>query len=413
MHYHIFTNDLRYIDNDAISGDFVPIFHLNSYQISSPHASLAAIKFMISCLKALPHMNIYSGDLSEFIEFIISIYKPGDRFTMHKDYTLYALERESKLPDFVELINTDRYLSDPMSLLKSDGSCYKQFGAFYKNAVKVIRKVSKATCNPLKLKIKHPNLNKNYTEFDSTAGRKFDFSKLNLFSERDDMSKESLMLSKYMTFGCYSIREMYWATSDIEFKKQLIWREFYQCILMADPNAREYTFLDPRFKKFKWQFDPDEWNDFINCSTGVLIVDAAMRQLLTTSFMNNRARLIWATYCIKYLQIDPYNLEYGAINIFSKNLIDCSTSQNKLNFEWVIGPLDLSGRRYAPPGVAIAGRRMDISNEKTIKKHNAYAYIRKWLPEYKDHTDKQLREVKPKIDLQKRYELWISKCSKI
>jgi len=410
MHYHIFTNDLRYIDNDALNGPFVALFNLNPEQIRSKHASQNAIDFMISSLSMLPNMNIFEGTLSEFSKVLIKIVDPSkDRVTMHKDYTLYALKREDKLPKFIELIHTDRYLSDPGSLLKSDGSSYKSFGAFYKNAMRDIRKPKKITHEAVNLR---SNLFKTIKP-KGIGGRNFQKSKLKLFDSRDDMSIDSMMLSPYMTFGCYSIREMFWATTNDEFKKQMIWREFYQCIIMADPRSREYTFLDSRFEKFKWSFDQQEWKYFMKCDTGVLVVDAAMSQLLSTGFMNNRARMIWATYCVKYLQINPYDPKYGAVHIFSKYLIDCCTSQNKLNIEWIIGSLDLSGRRYAPKGVSIAGRKIDISNSKVIKKHNAYDYIRKWLPKYKDYTDKQLRDFDPRIDLEKRYQKWIDLCKKI
>lgn len=411
MHFHIFTNDLRYIDNDALGGPFVAIFHLNSAQFRS---NQHAVNFMIGSLKTLKNMNIFNGSLKEFVSFLKTIVDPNkDRVTMHKDYTLYSLKRESAMPSFVELIETDRYLSDPVSLLKFDGSSYKSFGAFCKNALsKKIRKPKKEEHVPVKFK--HPLLASPASlESDRNYGRIFDMSRLRLFDNRDDMSSESLMLSPYMTFGCYSIREIYWATTNQDFRKQMMWREFYQCILLADPLSREYTFLEPRFKKFQWTFDKQEWSDFMRCKTGILIVDAAMRQLLQTGFMNNRARMIWATYLIKYLQINPYDQRYGAVHIFSKYLIDCSTSQNKLNIEWILGSLDLAGRRYSPAGVPLAGRKIDISNSKAIRKHNAYGYIRKWLPEFKEYSDKQLLSYSPAVDLDSRYRLWISKCRKI
>jgi deoxyribodipyrimidine photolyase len=129
-----------------------------------------------------------------------------------------------------------------------------------------------------------------------------------------------------------------------------------------------------------------------------------MSELKQTGFMNNRARLLWATFAVKYMRSDPFHPVYGAINMFSRYLIDCSTSQNKMNFEWIISSLDIGGRRFSKKGESpLTGRVISLEN-KLIKKYNAYNYIRKWLPKYKNISEKDMLKIEPKIDLKKRYQ---------
>ncbi len=155
------------------------------------------------------------------------------------------------------------------------------------------------------------------------------------------------------------------------------WRDFYTCILRYNDKAKKYVWLDDRYNKLKWrnvktsEFQ-NEWNDFINCETNILLVDAAMNELKQTGFMNNRARLLWATFVVKYIQSDPFHPIYGGISLFSRYLVDCSTSQNKMNFEWIISSLDIGGRRFCKKGESpLSGRVISIDN-KLIKKYNAY-----------------------------------------
>ncbi len=419
MRYHIFSNDLRYQDNDALGGwEFVPIFHLNPEQYKSKHASPRAVRFMLECLISLPNMNVFEGSLSEFKEMLSNL-KASD-ITMHKDYTLYALKRERKLKGLVRLIETDRFSCDPSELQKKDGAAYVSFGGFYSNLkTKEVREPRRYSPKPMAVRSRSfmtlaqlEELKDSFPENDIPGGRRFNKRRVELFESRDNISSESMKLSPYLAFGCYSIREMYKLGSEA-FKKQLAWRQFYQMILKNNPRAREYTCLDPRYNKFPWRFNRGEWDDLVKCRTGVLVVDAAMAELLATGFMNNRCRLLWMTYLVKYLQIDPYEFKFGGISMFSRHLIDCCTSQNKLNAEWVISSLDLSGKRYAPKGNPMAGRPMRIDNKTAVFKYGAGDYIRKWLPSYRHHSDAELAKVESSLDLDKMYSRWTSETKKL
>jgi deoxyribodipyrimidine photo-lyase len=386
--------------------------------------------------------------------------------SINLDYTGYATKKDNMLKEMCKNKNiklltfeNDHSLSNMSELLKPDSSPYVTYGHFYKKSLNsTIKKPindSKKLLDQLLNKVKIVNRNKDKKDkkeekiFNIREVKKIIYSKLGInsnfdtnidilrggrgivvrkikqltgvnlkktierFENRDDLSSSGangLNISPYLNFGCISSRELvYYFKYNEDIVKQMRWRDFYLCILRYNDKSKKYVWLDDRYNKLKWrdvrsnQFQT-EWNDFINCETNILLVDAAMSELKQTGFMNNRARLLWATFVVKYMQSDPFHPIYGGISLFSRYLVDCSTSQNKMNFEWIISSLDIGGRRFCKKGESpLTGRVISIDN-KLIKKYNAYNYIRKWLPKYKNVSDKEILKVEPSLDLKKRYQ---------
>ena len=107
-------------------------------------------------------------------------------------------------------------------------------------------------------------------------------------------------------------------------------------------------------------------------------------QLIKTGYIGNRIRLILGTFWIKYLLIDPLHPKYGSQVGFSYYLVDCNTSQNKLNHQWFID-LDLSGRRFSKKGCnSLTGRMMRIDNLVIKKFDPDCEFILEYIPELKD-----------------------------
>ena len=128
-----------------------------------------------------------------------------------------------------------------------------------------------------------------------------------------------------------------------------------------------------------------------------------MKELIKTGYIGNRIRLLLATFWIKYLLIDPLHPKYGSQVGFSYYLVDCNTSQNKLNHQWFID-LDLSGRRFSKKGCnSLTGRMMRIDNLVIKKFDPDCEYIKKWLPELKNIPNKDL--YKWNEEIQKKYKI--------
>lgn len=479
---HIFSKDLRVVDNEALSllvdklknldnSKIIFLFHLDDSQLLDKekafHRSINAIIFMFQSLLELndilqDRLLFISGDLDTLKKEIVSLKKKYNVMYLSKnlDYSDYAVYKDNEIYNVCKELNIkmikgydDQTICHMEDYLKDDSANSEQmyyitFSHFYNKLKKIYKKkeflvdtsfikdriihVEKNNINILYDVCSKLGINKNdliNNKFDIIqGGRKkainrllFLSSKKNKnntlinFEDRDNLEKENgLKISAYLNFGCISIREFIdimkisFNSNGESLFKQMAWRDFYLCILRFSKKAKKYIWLDDRYNKLKWRKVDDkfklEWGNFLNCRTGILLIDASMKELKETGFMNNRARLLWATFAVKYMMSNPFDKVYGAVNLYSRHLVDCSTSQNKMNFEWIISSLDIGGRRFSKKGESpLTGRVISIDN-KIIKKYNAYNYVRKWLPEYKDYTDKELLKVEPSIDLKKRYQ---------
>ncbi|MGD8398859.1 MAG: deoxyribodipyrimidine photo-lyase, partial [Anaerolineae bacterium] len=124
-------------------------------------------------------------------------------------------------------------------------------------------------------------------------------------------------LSPYLRFGMVSARQAVAharaaadAAPDDRARKgadtwlnELIWREFYIHILHHFPGVHGGNFR-PEYDDIVWANDEDAFAAWCEGRTGYPVVDAAMRQLVETGWMHNRARMIVASFLVKDLLID-------------------------------------------------------------------------------------------------------------
>ena len=441
----IFRKDFRVYDNLAlydlykVVDKIILIFILDETQIvetskNKYYRSNSAVQFICESLIDLNKqtnnkLHLFFGNPEDIIKYVIKEIEPT-HLAFNSDFTQYANKRDTKIIDMcksnnVEVIanEQDQILNPFEKLLKSDKTPYMIFGAFYKNAAK--HKVD----SPKNIK------SDKFTESNKLTKHRFTFNKLSTlydynkdllqnggrtialkrlgtynkknFKNRDLLTTETFHISAHMNFGCISIREFYEKyKNDKAIISQIYWRDFYQCILKYHPNGNDYNFLDDRFKKIKWKSNDKEWKLMIESKTGFHLIDAGMKELITTGFIHNRMRLLLAQFWIKYLMINCFDSKYGSHVGFSKYLVDATCSQNKLNHSFVISELDLPGRRFIKPkSNPLTGRQMSIDN-KMIKKYDPTCeYIKKWLPHLKDKTPRELINDKDYIfDPVKRYE---------
>ena len=475
----IFRRDLRLNDNLGLVklsrevDTIIPIFILDKYQIKKSkhnkyYFSNNAVQFMCESLVDLnekllsydSYLRLYYGKPHKILNKLIKWIKSNLQseptniiVSYNADYSKYATKRDKAFDDVitkhgVHLIKSyDDYTLIPFDLLKkSDGNGFKQFGAFYKNAIKhkVNRPISNKYSKYLNYQITTKSeydvnrLDAFYKINDNLAqngGRKLALKKLkyiNKFSDyndrRNDLSYQTTNLSAYLNFGCVSIRETYYAILDrigssSEILKQLYWRDFYLCAVRFLPGGSEYKHMDPRYEQIKWSNSKILWEKLINSETGFLIIDAAMNEMKTTGFMHNRARMIVGVFWTKFLLINIFHPKYGSQVGYSKYLVDAiGPSQNKLNHQWIT-EFDYPGKKYAPSDAPIAGRPMDPSNRMIAKWDPDCAYIKKWLPHLANVPNKDLIKwstliadkynnihPSPLFDHKLKYLEWIEAC---
>lgn len=176
-------------------------------------------------------------------------------------------------------------------------------------------------------------------------------------------------LSTHLRFGTVSIRKLVKVALDNNetWLNELIWREFFMCILYHYPHVVDHSFK-PKYEFIQWRNHETEFQQWCEGRTGYPIVDAGMRELNATGFMHNRVRMITASFLTKHLLID---WRWGAA-YFAEKLLDYELSSNNGNWQWAAG----CGCDAAPYF------RVFNPEEQQKKFDKDAAYIRQWVPEY-------------------------------
>jgi deoxyribodipyrimidine photolyase len=153
---------------------------------------------------------------------------------------------------------------------------------------------------------------------------------------RNELAREGTSrLSSYLHFGCISPAEVVTrarakgAIADA-FVRQLCWRDFYLQLLNANPHTAMH---DLHNRDRAWIEDEDALAARAEGRTGYPIVDAAMRQLRVEGWVQNRGRLLVASFLTKTLGID---WRQGA-KVFLELLVDGDVANNVGNWQWVAG----------------------------------------------------------------------------
>ncbi len=454
---HIFRKDLRVPDNIALSelskkvDAILPIFILDPKQIRKTETNRSyfsehAVQFICESLDDLDQQThhaliILEGDpksvLHELCEKLRIANVSLSHVSYNLDYSKYSMSRDASIRSMCESNSIvslecpdDQTLVPISNLCKSDGSPYMVYGSFAKNERKshvsspiansrlvfwndcisskrvrsALSKINVWEISDLR------SLYKENGELAQRGGRTNALARLSRFDlsgfdKRDDLTEHSFEISAHLNFGCISIREMYHRYRNHKsVVDQLIWRDFYLSILRFNDRAREYTFLDKRLASVRWRSNEREWKRLIDCSTGFLLIDAAMSQMKRTGYIGGRARLLLGTFWCKYLGISPFDVKYGSHSGFSRYLVDCVTSQNKGNHNWLTSELDLNGRRFHKRGCpSMSGRMIRIDNE-MIKKYDKNGdYIRTWLPKCRDMTVRDMIRHPTMFEWEPRY----------
>ncbi len=163
----------------------------------------------------------------------------------------------------------------------------------------------------------------------------------------------------------------------ISWLNELIWRDFYIHILYHFPTVARTAFR-ANLRTIQWRNDRTEFDAWCEGRTGYPVVDAAMRQLASSGWMHNRARMIVASFLVKDLLID---WRWGE-RWFMRNLVDGDLPANNGGWQWSAGTGTDAAPYFRIFNPTTQGQKFDPDG----------AYIRRWVPELASVEQRYIHE---------------------
>ncbi len=295
-----------------------------------------------------------------------------------------------------------------LDVKKNDGSPFKVFTPFWKNAEKFYsEKIPQ-------IEKKIAKCNKKVSFFNNTTNANQIFPKKKWFNKFQDYwlpSEENALeilkkfinkdienysegrnypniagtskLSPFIKHGQIHV-ETIWEEC-LKFKKKGIekflaeigWREFNHSLINYFPHMLKGNY-SKKFDKFPWQKNSKFLNAWKNGLTGYPIVDAGMRELYSTGWMHNRVRMIVGSFLVKHLLI---NWQEGE-KYFKNCLLDYNEANNVSGWQWVAGCGADAAPYFRIFNPILQGEKFDKDGK----------YVIKWIPELKNVPKKLIHK---------------------
>lgn len=418
----IFRRDFRIADNVGLNmmpddEPIVPIFIFNSSQIDASkntYYSERCVQFMLQALDSL-EKQIGNNSLCYFhskqvgdLDVLSELHRKHKivRIGFNEDYTPFARKRDKIIQDWCKkngivcITSRDEYSIIPPDKMKKPALKYTPFYEHNKAiAIKILDKSKRFRFEKISGCVKRDSIVKLKKGVLGLVGtreaglaileqiRKGTFKRYG--DTRDEPTIPTTRLSAYLKFGCVSIREAALAirsTNNTILYKELLWRAFYDQITWHFPKTlngqdnkeeKNHSYYE-KYDKISWSQRKDHWKRWITGMTGFPLVDAGMRELAATGYMHNRVRMVVASVLIKNLHIDWREGE----KYFATQLIDYHPSANNGGWTFISGTGANAQPYFRTFNPFLQSAKFDKDT----------AYIKKWVPELRDLTAKDIHQ---------------------
>ena len=372
------------------------------------YKSLETLKKELSDYKI--NLEIVKGDELE----IFSKFNKKDKLSVYwnKIYEPDVIAKGKKIRDiFIKNEINYKYfkgniLNEFQEITKNDGTPFKVFTPFWRNAEQVYLNQPPSKNYIVKKKIKKIKIFKKCIEPIDILPKKNWYKKFEKYwkvsendskkilknlienkikdygTSRDIPSIEGTSkLSPYIKHGQIHVGSIWKKCSEIKSKgigyrkyiNELGWREFSHSLINYFPEFLKGNFRK-EFDKFPWAKNEKFLKAWKRGMTGYPIVDAGMRELYETGWMHNRIRMVVGSFLVKHLRI---NWTEGEKH-FRNCLLDFNKANNVAQWQWVAG----CGADAAPYFRIF---NPILQGEKFDKEGN---YVKKWVPELKNVPNK-------------------------
>jgi deoxyribodipyrimidine photo-lyase len=405
---HWFRRDLRLTDNIALhhaseQGAVVPVYVLSTWQREHHWTGPKRQQFLCGCLQSLAanleairsQLIIRAGDAAAELEKL-ALETNASAIYFNRDPDPFGKATEARVRAMCERLGIrcesfkDTVLHEPHEIMTGAGLPYRVYTPYSKNWLsltkdKPLPRIASLGPAPTSQSLPLPTLDHwqltlpadtRIPEPGERAARArmkhfIDSGIITCYDTQRDLphGQTTSTISQDLRFGLISIRELFARTRQNEkYIKELAWREFYMAILHYWPEVLEHEF-NPDWRGMNWPGAEEHFAAWSEARTGFPIVDAGMRQLLTTGLMHNRVRMVVAMFLTKDLHCDWRLGE----QFFHQHLVDAEIGSNNGGWQWSAG----TGADAAP--------YFRIQNPWTqTQRYDPEArYIKHWLPELK------------------------------
>jgi deoxyribodipyrimidine photo-lyase len=407
--------DLRLTDNQALAAALaradrvIPVFVLDPVLLDSPYVGDKRLAFLFGGLRQLDAdlrargscLVIRHGE--PLVELGALLGESGaTQVLAEQDFSSYARQRDARVAEVLPLHRTEGLtVHPPGAVLKADGTPYIVFTPFGRAWRAVPLPSERALLDAPALLPAVPDVpclsipdspalpaSVPFLPGENEAQRRLgafvnqaDAPIYRYAEGRNHMDEDGTSrLSPYLRFGMVSARQMVLsAIRAIEaapnpharkgaetWLNELIWREFYVHIHYHFPQVHGSSFR-PEYDRIAWENDADAFLAWCEGRTGYPVVDAAMRQLVQTGWMHNRARMIVSSFLVKDLLID---WRWGE-RFFMQHLVDGDPAANNGGWQWSAGTGTDAAPYFRIFNPVLQGKKHDPEG----------VFARYWLPE--------------------------------
>jgi deoxyribodipyrimidine photo-lyase len=297
-------------------------------------------------------IEVHHGRPTEVFAQLNSIYSIGAVYANH-DSDPYAIERDLDINKEFEALGIrfitfkDHVVFEGSEVVKDDGNPYTVFTP-YSRKWKTLLKSSDLDPYPSMHQVRA------YYKQDQPpipSLQKMGFKAVGMEFPKKDVQDDLIRkygelrdypalpatsrLGVHLRFGTISIRALCRRVMTLSetYLNELIWREFYHMILFQFPRVGKGYCFKSDYENIKWRNNEEEFERWMNGTTGYPIVDAGMRELLESGHMHNRVRMITASFLTKHLLID---WRWGEAH-FARKLLDFDLASNNGGWQWAAG----------------------------------------------------------------------------
>ena len=385
-----FRNDLRIYDNPALfraaqdQQGVLAVYFICHEMLESHVTAPARVDFirrhLLQLNSDLTELNIplvvisvdKTKEIIPHLKKLIDKYHIEELF-LNAEYPIDEFNRDKHVADELRKQEVmvkrchDRVIIPPGMIRNGKGEPYKVFTAFKKNWLQQARALSLEPLKQPKIQSAHnahviteTEINKLFETLDQRnlsklwpAGEKEAAKRLKVFVKnhihdyntgRDFPQLDGTsQLSPYLAIGSISPRQCIAAALHANHGEldsgnagittwigELIWRDFYQHVVVDFPDVCKYKAMQKHTEAFPWRYDKTLFKAWCDGETGIPIVDAAMLQLKESGWMHNRLRMVVAMFLTKNLQIDWRMGE----RYFMTQLIDGDFAANNGGWQW-------------------------------------------------------------------------------